>query len=154
MAWLKTPLHDTHPYWEPEWGLHLLRDEDDPRDKTTPILGASDAFIREQLPDELLESYFGKNRKVFAVCNDGTTAVVLALANAAAPSLIRLIDIGSYVGVFWSSMTLSSVPCDIMDFYKRERITLESIIPLPYVTQKQMDTPWAHDFEDACLNAL
>jgi len=128
MAWLRTPLHDPHPYWEPEWGLHLLRDEDDARDKNTPIFGSSDEFIQDHLTPKLLESCFGKNRRVFAVCNNGTTAVTLAMANAADPSLIRLIGIGSYAGAFWSSMSISSVPCDIRGFYKRNRTTLESII--------------------------
>ena len=72
MAWLKTPLHDTHPYWEPEWGLHLLRDEDDHRDKNNPIFGASDEYLKEHLSDKLLKECFGINRKVLAVCNNGT----------------------------------------------------------------------------------
>lgn len=154
MAWLKTPLHDPHPYWEPEWGLHLLRDEDDPRDKSTPIFGADDKFLEQELPEKLLTSCFGEHRKVFAICNNGTTAVVLAMANAASPYLIRLTGIGSYAGAFWSSMNLSSVPAEINDFYRRERTSLESIIPLPYITSQQMGTPWASDLEDVCLTAL
>ena len=154
MAWLKTPLHDPHPFWEPEWGLHLLRDKDDHRDKSTPIFGASDEFIAEHLCDKLLHACFGKNRKVFAICNNGTTAVTLALANAAPPGQIRLVGIGSYAGAFWATMTLSSVPCDINDFYKRPRNALEYIVPLPYVTQNELDDPKTHEFEDLCLHSI
>ena len=154
MAWLKTPLHDPHPYWEPEWGLHLIRDENDLRDKSGPIFGATDEFIARHLNDKLLTLCFGKNRKVFAICNNGTTAITLALANAAPPGLIRLVGIGSYAGAFYATMTLSSVPCDIDDFYKRPRNSLEYIVPLPYATQEEIKTGTTHEFEDLCLHAI
>ena len=100
MSWLKTPLMDPHPFWEPEWGLHLLRDQDDTRDKKTPIFGSSDELISAQLTPDFLKICFGENREVFSVCNNGTTAMAMAMANAAPPSMVRLTGIGSYAGLF------------------------------------------------------
>ena len=100
MAWLNPPLQDKHPFWEPEWGLHLLVDKDDPRDKKTLIFGTPDKFLEEELSSPLREKLFGKNREVFAVCNNGSTAVTLALAEAAPPSSITLVGFGSYAGMF------------------------------------------------------
>ena len=101
MACLAPPLqqlHDKHAFWEPEWGLHFLTDRDDPRDKTTAIFGASDEVLEKELDKELLKNLFGANREVFSICNNGTTGVIVALAEAAPPSSVTLVGIGSYAG--------------------------------------------------------
>ena len=155
MAWLKKPLSDLHPFWEPEWGLHLLRDEHDTRNKKDDyIFGAPDEFIGDHLEPQLLKACFGEHRKIFAVCNNGTTAITVAMANAAPPSMVRLVGIGSYAGAFWSAMSVSSVPCDIRKIYKRNRADLETIFALPYLTKEQIGTTFAIQFEEACLDAL
>ena len=76
-TWLRPPLKDRDKHWEPEWGLHLLLDSDDPRDKTQPIFGAPDEIIEQKLPPDLLEDLFGKNREIFGICVNGTTAVTV-----------------------------------------------------------------------------
>ena len=86
MSWLKTPLRNKDKHWDPAWGLHLLLDIDDPRDKNKPIFGVSDEDLQSKLSRELLTTLFGKNRELFAICNNGTQAVTLTLANSASPS--------------------------------------------------------------------
>ena len=100
MDWLSPPLHDKHAFWEPEWGLHFLTDRDDPRDKTTAIFGAPDDVLEKKLDQKLLKNLFGDNREVFSIHNNGTTAVIVALAEAAPPSTVTLVSIGSYAGEF------------------------------------------------------
>ena len=57
---------DKDKHFEPEWGLHLLLDSDDPRDKQQPIFGTPDGVIRQKLPRELLKTLFGETRVLFA----------------------------------------------------------------------------------------
>ena len=104
MSWLIPPLLDPHKFWEPEWGLHLLHDADDPRDKTTAIFGASDKMLEEQLSSDLMYPLFGPKREVYAVCNNGTTATTLAITNAAPPTKVTLVGIDSYAGTLAYSL--------------------------------------------------
>ena len=85
-TWLIPPLTDKDKHFEPEWGLHLLLDSDDPRDKNLPIFGAPDKIIKAKLPTKLLEELFGENREIFVICTNGTTAVTIALSNSASPA--------------------------------------------------------------------
>ena len=133
VTWLKPPLKDRDRNWEPEWGLHLLLDCDDPRDKTQPIFGAPDKIIEQKLSPDLLEDLFGKNREIFVICVNGTTAVTVALMNSASPANVRVVAMGSYTGAYSFTEKISSVPVDIDDFYNRESLSLELIVPLPYL---------------------
>ena len=132
-TWLKPPLKDRDRNWEPEWGLHLLLDCDDPRDKTQSIFGDADKIIEQKLSPDLLEDLFGKNREIFVICVNGTTAVTVALMNSASPVNVRVVAMGSYTGAYSFTEKISSVPVDIDDFYKRESLSLELIVPLPYL---------------------
>ena len=60
-----------------------MLDSDDSRDKTQPIFGAPDKIIEQKLSPDLLEDLFGKNREIFTICVNGTTAVTVALMNSA-----------------------------------------------------------------------
>ena len=84
--WLKPPCRSRDKHLELAWGLHFLLDKDDPRDKKEAIFGAPDEALDEKLPPQLMEQLFGENRQIFAICNNGTTAVTIALSNSAAPS--------------------------------------------------------------------
>ena len=86
VTWLIPPLTDRDKHFESEWGLHLLLDSDDPRDKNLFIFGAPDKVIKEKLPTTLLEELFGENREIFVICTNGTTAVTIALMNSASPA--------------------------------------------------------------------
>ena len=90
-TWLNPPLKDTDKHFEPEWGLHLLLDVDDPRDKSQPIFGAPDEVIKQKLSRKLLTNLFDETRDLFAICTNGTTAVTIALSNSASPSHVRLV---------------------------------------------------------------
>ena len=85
-SWLIPPLKDNDKHFESEWGLHLLLDSDDPRDKNLFIFGAPDNVIKEKLPPTLLKELFGENRKIFVICTNGTTAVTIVLSNSASPA--------------------------------------------------------------------
>ena len=154
MSWLKPPLKDSDPHWDPEWGLHFLLDKDDPRDKTKPIFGISDEDLKAKLPRKLLSQLFGTTRELFAICNNGTTAVTLALSNSALPSRVRLVAMGSYTGAYTFSQKYSSVPVEINDFYQRDTLSLERIIALPYLRKKEVGTSAANQFEDSCFRGL
>ena len=91
-SWLIPPLKDKDKHFEPEWGLHLLFDSDDPRDKNLSIFGATDNVIKEKLSPTLLKELFGENRKIFVICTNGTTAVTIALSNSASPAHVRLVS--------------------------------------------------------------
>ena len=80
-TWLRPPVTDKDKHFDPEWGLHLLLDKDDPRDKKYAIFGAPDEVLDERLPPKLMTTLFGKSRELFAICNNGTTAVTIALSN-------------------------------------------------------------------------
>ena len=71
-TWLKPPLTDKDKNYEVEWGLHLLLDVDDPRDKKQPIFGAPDEVLAAKLPPELMKKLFGENRELFAICTRGS----------------------------------------------------------------------------------
>ena len=92
MTWLTTPWTDGHQYFDTRWGLHLLRDSADPRDKKRSIFGADDKQMLEHLPQDLISALFGATRRVFALANNGTSALMIAQSNAAAPSRLRLPD--------------------------------------------------------------
>ena len=93
-TWLIPPLTDRDKHFESEWDLHLLLDSDDPRDKNLFIFGAPDNVVKEKLPPTLLKELFGENRKIFAICTNGTTAVTIALSNSASPAHVRLTNTG------------------------------------------------------------
>ena len=154
MAWLRQPLADPDRHWDPEWGLHLLHDTDDPRDKSTCIFGAPDEMIKTKLPPKLMKTLFGENRELFAVCNNGTTAITLALSNSASPARVRLVAMGSYTGAYSFSENYSSVPVDIDSFFGRDSLELERIIALPYLSRREIGTATANKFEDDCLDTL
>ena len=86
VSWLIPPLKDKDKHFEPEWGLHLLLDSDDTRNKNLIIFGAPDNVIKQKLPPTLLKELFGENRKIFVICINGTTAVTIALSNSASPA--------------------------------------------------------------------
>ena len=111
-TWLIPPLKDKDKHFEPEWGLHLLLDADDPRDKTLPIFGAPDNVIEEKLSPALLEELFGENREIFVICTNGTTAITIALSNSASPAHVRLVAMGSYTGAYSFTEKISSVPVE------------------------------------------
>ena len=133
MAWLKPPLDDEDKHWDIAWGLHFLLDVDDPRDKKQPIFGVPDEVLHQKLSKELMTTLFGENRELFAICSNGTTAVTMAISNSALPSHARLVSMGSYTGAYSFSETLSSVPVNIDDFFERDSLALERIVPLPYL---------------------
>lgn len=153
-TWLIPPLKDKDKHFEPEWGLHLLLDADDPRDKTLPIFGAPDNVIEEKLSPALLEELFGENREIFAICTNGTTAITIALSNSASPAHVRLVAMGSYTGAYSFTEKISSVPVDIDDFYQRESLSLELIVALPYLKREEIGQKTSHNFEDDCLSAI
>ena len=97
---------------------------------------------------------FGKHRELFAICNNGTTAVTIALSNSASPSFVRLVAMGSYTGAYSFTEKYSSVPVNIDDFYNRDTLSLERIVPLPYLQRKEIGAPEGNDFEDKCLTAF
>ena len=102
MSWLNQPLKDKNRYWEPEWGLHFLYDSDDPRDKRKAIFGSPDKLLKKEFSKKkLMKKLFGVNRKLYVICNNGSTAVILSIANAAPPSSITLVSFGSYTGSFY-----------------------------------------------------
>ena len=152
--WLIPPLTDTDKHLDKEWGLHLLLDSDDPRDKTGAIFGAPDHVIKQKLPPKLMRTLFGTTRELFAICNNGTTAVTIALSNSASPSHVRLVAMGSYTGAYSFTEKYSSVPVDIDDFYQRESLSLERIVSLPYLRRKEIGTTVSNKFEDDCLSTL
>ena len=153
-SWLIPPLKDNDKHFEPEWGLHLLLDSDDPRDKNLPIFGAPDNVIKEKLPSTLLKELFGENRKIFAICTNGTTAVTIALSNSASPAHVRLVAMGSYTGAYSFTEKISSVPVDIDDFYQRESLSLELIVALPYLKREEIGSKAGDQFEDDCLSGI
>ena len=153
-TWLRPPLKDRDKHWEPEWGLHLLLDSDDPRDKTQPIFGAPDEIIEQKLPPDLLEDLFGKNREIFGICVNGTTAVTVALMNSASPAHVRVVAMGSYTGAYSFTEKISSVPVDIDDFFNRDSLSLELIVPLPYLKRQEIRMGTGIQFEDDCLSAI
>ncbi len=125
MSWLRAPCTDKNNYFDTAWGLHLTVDAEDSRDKTQAIFGASDTEMQNHLPDSLIKALFGENRKVVTICNNGTTAVQMALSFASSPATIRLIGIGSYAGAYAFSECSSSTPVDIHNFTKRNTWELE-----------------------------
>ena len=153
-TWLKPPLTDKDKNYEVEWGLHLLLDVDDPRDKKQPIFGAPDEVLAAKLPPELMKKLFGENRELFVICSNGTTAVTVALSNSASPSHVRLVTMGSYTGAYSFTEKYSSVPVDIDDFYNRSSLSLERIVVLPYLMRSEVGTPDANKYEDRCISAL
>ena len=152
--WLRPPLKDKDKHFDIEWGLHLLLDKDDPRDKSGPIFGAPDEVLKEKLSAEVWNPLFGENRELFAICNNGTTAVTIALSNSASPSRVRLVALGSYTGAYTFTEKYSSVPVDIDNFHNREALSLERIISLPYLKISEIGTYSGNHFEDDCLRAI
>ena len=61
---------------------------------------------------------------------------------------------GSYTGSYSFSVNYSSVPVNIDDFYKRDSLSLECIVPLVYLQRKEIGTPEGNQFEDDCLCAF
>ena len=62
--WLIPPLTDTDKHLDKEWGLHLLLDSDDPRDKTGVIFGAPDQLIKQKITTETDENIVRYNSRV------------------------------------------------------------------------------------------
>ena len=154
MSWLKPPLRNADRHFDKAWGLHFMLDSDDPRDKSKPIFGVPDEVLDQKLPRKLMDKLFGPNRHLFAICNNGTTAVTIAISNSATPSHVQLAAMGSYTGAYSFTEKFSSVPVDIDDFYKRESLALERIVPLPYLQRKEIGTTSGNRFEDDCLRSL
>ena len=66
-------------------------------------------------------------------CTNGTTAVTVDLNNSASPAHVQLVAMGSYTGTYSFTEKISSVPVDIDDFYRRDSLSLELIVSLPYL---------------------
>ena len=141
VTWLQSPCKDKDKHFDIEWGLHFLVDRDDPRDKTGPVFGATDEVLKEKLPPKLMKTLFGEHRELFAICNNGTTAVTIALSNSASPSHVRLVTMGSYTGAYTFTEKYSSVPVNIDDFYQRDSLSLERIVVLPYLKRSEVGQP-------------
>ena len=154
MAWLSPPVSNADKHWDGAWGLHFLLDSDDPRNKKEPVFGVPDEVLNQKLSKKLMTTLFGETRELFAICSNGTTAVTMAISNSALPSHTRLVAMGSYTGAYSFSEHFSSVPVNIDDFYSRDSLSLERIVPLPYLQRNEIGTPDANKFEDACLSAF
>ena len=61
---------------------------------------------------------------------------------------------GSYTGVYSFTEKISSVPVDIDDFYRRESLSLELIVALPYLKREEIGQESGRQFEDDCLSTL
>ena len=59
-----------------------------------------------------------------------------------------------YTGAYGFHLYQSSVPVDIHEFFQRDRMELERIVPLPYVSKTEIGTADTIVFEDMCLQAI
>lgn len=73
MSWLQAPVtHEENLLWDEDWGLHLILDSDDSRDKQTAIFGVCDDMFDHFKSKDEVKRLFGKDRELFACCNNGT----------------------------------------------------------------------------------